>query len=71
MADGTPLTLQHTRHLLRRTGFGASQSEATEFMADHPTRGAAADALLAFKPAGFKPVAATWTASTTSGSSTC
>ena len=55
MADGTPLTLQHARHLLRRAGFGASQSEAAAFMDDHPTRGEAADALLGFKPSGFKP----------------
>ncbi len=54
MADGTALTLAHARHLLRRTGFGASQAEAQEFLADHPTRGDAANALLAFKPAGFK-----------------
>lgn len=55
MADGTPLTLQHARHLLRRTGFGASQNEAAAFHAKHPTRGAAAAALLSYKPAGFKP----------------
>ncbi|MCZ2111071.1 MAG: DUF1800 domain-containing protein [Dehalococcoidia bacterium] len=54
MADGTPLTLQHARHLLRRTGFGASQAEAQAFLAGHSTRGAAAEALLKFKPAGFK-----------------
>ncbi len=55
MADGTPLTLQHARHLLRRTGFGASQSDAVAFLAANPTRGEAAEALLGFKPAGFKP----------------
>ena len=55
MADGTPLTLQHARHLLRRTGFGASQGDAAEFLAQHPTRGAAATALLSYKPNGFKP----------------
>ncbi len=55
MADGTPLTLQHARHLLRRTGFGTSQAEAAAFLARYPTRGDAANTLLAFKPAGFKP----------------
>jgi uncharacterized protein (DUF1800 family) len=55
MADGTPLTLLHARHLLRRTGFGASQSEAANFLAQHPTRGDAATALLSYKPNGFKP----------------
>jgi uncharacterized protein (DUF1800 family) len=55
MAEDTPLTLQHARHLLRRAGFGTSQAEAAAFLATHATRGAAADALLAFKPAGFKP----------------
>jgi uncharacterized protein (DUF1800 family) len=54
MADGTPLTLQHARHLLRRTGFGASQADAAAFLAGNPTRGAAANTLLSFKPAGFK-----------------
>jgi uncharacterized protein (DUF1800 family) len=55
MADNTPLTLPHARHLLRRTGFGASQATAAEFLADHPTRGDAANDLLDFKPSGFKP----------------
>lgn len=55
MADGTPLSLQDARHLLRRTGFGVSQAEATAFLAAHPTRGSAATALLSYKPSGFKP----------------
>ncbi len=55
MADGTALTLQHAKHLLRRTGFGASQAEAAAFLGSHATRGDAANALLSFKPAGFKP----------------
>ncbi|MCC6763251.1 MAG: DUF1800 domain-containing protein [Deltaproteobacteria bacterium] len=55
MADGTPLTLAHARHLLRRTGFGTSQAGAQSFLDAHPTRGAAVTALLGFKPSGFKP----------------
>jgi uncharacterized protein (DUF1800 family) len=55
MADSTPLTLLHARHLLRRTGFGASQATAAAFLAKNPTRGDAANRLLDFKPAGFKP----------------
>jgi uncharacterized protein (DUF1800 family) len=54
MADSTSLTLQHARHLLRRTGFGASQSAAATFLANHATRGDAATDLLNFKPSGFK-----------------
>ena len=55
MADGDSLTLEEARHLLRRTGFGASQATAASFLADNPTRGEAANTLLDFKPAGFKP----------------
>jgi uncharacterized protein (DUF1800 family) len=55
MANDTPLTLQHARHLLRRTGFGASEAAAAEFAAAHATRGEAASDLLDFKPSGFKP----------------
>jgi uncharacterized protein (DUF1800 family) len=55
MADGTPLTLQHAKHLLRRAGFGSSQADAAAFLERNPTRGAAAATLLSFKPAGFKP----------------
>ena len=55
MADNTPLTLQHARHLPRRTGFGASQADAKAFLDGHGTRGEAADDLLSFKPVGFKP----------------
>ena len=55
MGDGSPLSTAHARHLLRRTGFGASQADAVAFAATYPTRGPAADALLAFKPVGFKP----------------
>ncbi len=55
MAEGTPLTLAHAKHLLRRTGFGASQATAQDFLDDHATRGEAAADLLDFKPQGFKP----------------
>ena len=55
MADGTDLNLQDARHLLRRTGFGASQDDAQEFLNQYPHRGEAANHLLDFKPAGFKP----------------
>jgi uncharacterized protein (DUF1800 family) len=55
MADNTPLTLSHARHLLRRAGFGASQAQAQAFLDDNPTRGDAANTLLAYKPNGFKP----------------
>ncbi len=41
------------RHLLRRTGFGASPGDVASFSG--MTRGAAADLLLAFRPKGFKP----------------
>ena len=55
MADDTPLTSTHARHLLRRTGFGTSQSAVMEFAAAHATRGEAANDLLAFTPSGFQP----------------
>jgi len=55
MADNTPLTTQHARHLLRRTGFGASRAAVVEFSAAHAIRGEAADGLLSFKPQSFKP----------------
>ncbi len=55
MADNTPLTLQHARHLLRRTGFGATQAATSAFMASNPTRGQAANTLLGYKSSGFKP----------------
>jgi uncharacterized protein (DUF1800 family) len=41
------------RHLVRRTGFGASAKEIETYSG--LSRGAAADLLLAFKPKGFKP----------------
>src|SRR6185436_16926503 len=50
---GTVLDDAATRHLLRRTGFGALKKDIDFYSG--MTRGAAADALLAYKPTGFKP----------------
>ncbi len=47
--------LTTARHLLRRTGFGATRPAAETLLADHPTLAAAVDALLDFKPSRFKP----------------
>lgn len=55
MPENTPLTLSDARHLLRRTGFGATAAEAEALQASYGTRGAAADSLLDFKPARFRP----------------
>lgn len=55
MADNTPLTLADARHLLRRTGFGATLAEAESLAARAATRGEAADILIDFKPSRFKP----------------
>lgn len=55
MAENTPLTLADARHLLRRTGFGATLAEAQTLLARAGTRGEAADVLIGFKPARFKP----------------
>lgn len=55
MAENTPLTLAHARHLLRRTGFGATAAEAQSLLDANATRGGAADALLDFKPSRFRP----------------
>ena len=56
MSESTPLTLADARHLLRRTGFGATAGgravaarQATRPAAPPPTR------LLDFKPTRFKP----------------
>ena len=43
------------RHLLRRTGFGAPADKVQSVLNRYPTRGQAADYLLKFKPAKFKP----------------
>jgi len=53
MPDGTDLNPIDARHLLRRTGFGATQSQVDDVAA--MTRGAAVTNLLSFKPSGFKP----------------
>jgi hypothetical protein len=55
MSDSTPLTLVHARHLLRRTGFGATPTAAQDLLDRFPTRGEAADHLLDFDPSKFKP----------------
>ena len=51
--DATILDATAARHLVRRTGFGASAAEIARYTGK--SRGAAADALLAYKPKGFKP----------------
>lgn len=53
--ENTTLTEADVRHLLRRTGFGATPREVTKMLIKYPTRGAAADQLLKFKPANFRP----------------
>ncbi|HSQ00771.1 MAG TPA: DUF1800 domain-containing protein [Candidatus Dormibacteraeota bacterium] len=55
MAENTALTLPHARHLLRRTGFGATAAEAESLSASYATRGGAVDSLLDFKPSRFRP----------------
>ena len=55
MSESTPLTAADARHLLRRTGFGATQDAAQNLVDRYPTRGEAADHLLDFKPSKFKP----------------
>ena len=53
--ENTTLTEADVRHLLRRTGFGAKPKEVAKMLVKFPTRGAAADQLLKFKPANFRP----------------
>jgi uncharacterized protein (DUF1800 family) len=55
MAENTTLTLADARHLLRRTGFGATADAAQALSNGNSTRGGAADSLLGFKPSRFKP----------------
>lgn len=57
MASNASATLSpaEARHLVRRTGFGASAKTVQTILNRHPTRGAAADWLLTFKPSKFKP----------------
>jgi uncharacterized protein (DUF1800 family) len=43
------------RHLLRRTGFGAAANKVQTILKNYSTRGKAADYVLNFKPAKFKP----------------
>lgn len=49
------LSQSEVRHLLRRTGFGAAADKAQTIFKNYSTRGKAADYLLNFKPAKFKP----------------
>ena len=51
--ENTILGVTAARHLLRRTGFGASPKDVASYAG--LTRGQAADRLLSFKPKGFKP----------------
>jgi uncharacterized protein (DUF1800 family) len=51
--EDTVLGPAEARHLLRRTGFGVLKRDLDLY--DGQTRGAAADALLAYKPKSFKP----------------
>jgi uncharacterized protein (DUF1800 family) len=53
MPDGTALNPIDTRHLLRRTGFGATQAQVDDLATT--TRGVAVTQLLSFKPSGFRP----------------
>jgi uncharacterized protein (DUF1800 family) len=49
------LSQSEARHLLRRTGFGATADKLNTILNNYPTRGKAADYVLNFKPAKFKP----------------
>jgi uncharacterized protein (DUF1800 family) len=51
--ENTILGATHARHLLRRAGFGARATDVQAFAG--LTRGVAADRLLSFKPAKFRP----------------
>jgi uncharacterized protein (DUF1800 family) len=53
--ESSTLSEAEARHLLRRTGFDVSAKTVAKWMASGITRGEAADALLKFKPQGFKP----------------
>ncbi|MDX2167755.1 MAG: DUF1800 domain-containing protein [Deltaproteobacteria bacterium] len=52
MADWNLTT---ARHLLRRTGFGATRADAQTLLDRHATLAGAVDELLDFKPSKFKP----------------
>lgn len=47
--------LTTARHLLRRTGFGATRAAAEALLSNHASLAAAVDTLLDFTPAKFKP----------------
>ena len=49
------LTAAEARHLLKRTGFGASPKDVFKIVQRGDTRGEAADRLLKFKPKKFQP----------------
>jgi uncharacterized protein (DUF1800 family) len=49
------LSASEARHLVRRTGFGADAKTVQAILDSYGTRGAAADYLLKFKPANFRP----------------
>lgn len=53
--ETTPLDRRSARHLLRRSGFGASDRVVDRWLRVGATRGQAADELVAFTPGGFKP----------------
>ena len=55
MSESTPLTFAHARHLLRRSGFGATAEDTQDLLDRFGTRGAAAEDLLDFEPTHFKP----------------
>lgn len=53
--EATLLDRRAARHLLRRTGFGASERVVDRWLRLGTTRGQAADELVSFTPSGFKP----------------
>ncbi len=53
--ETTILDRRSARHLLRRSGFGASERVVDRWLRFGLTRGQAADELVSFTPAGFKP----------------
>ena len=53
--QNTVLTEDAARHLLRRTGFGATQKDIDKIVDAAETRGQAADRLLDFDPKKFRP----------------
>jgi len=53
--QNSTLTEAEARHLLRRTGFGATQRDVDKIIGKNETRGQAADRLLGYKPSKFRP----------------